>query len=43
MQGNRGEWSWGTLGLNENLDGFTYSKRESAEACAKAWQDSKKK
>lgn len=38
MRGNRGEWSWGTLVLGEdNLHGQTFSKRDSAEACAKAW------
>lgn len=43
MQGNRGEWSWSTLGLTDDFYGFTYSKRDSAEACAKAWRDATKK
>lgn len=38
MRGSRGEWSWGTLVLGEDdLHGQTFSKREAAEACAKAW------
>lgn len=43
LSGSRGEWTWGTMGLEVNLDGFTYEKRKSAEACVKAWKEATKK
>jgi hypothetical protein len=42
MQGNSLEWSWGTLGLADDISGYTYSKKESAEACVKAWIEATK-